>query len=549
MRVWFLTLIAGVSLAAESSFLITNRDIGRVDDRLFGQFMELVGKGDGNGEQGGDLAIDPVTGDIRTDVEAALATLAYTVVRYPGGGKIESPGFRWTQLIDGPDDGDAKNERRYPMGLHTFLDWCERSGTAPLLVLKLADLVRAIIPPEEVRRFNRAFVAYVALPDDEGVPEDLRQWTRLRVANGRTQPWSVRLWQIGNEFTWVAVGSLRKQGLDDATIAERYVDACGQVIADLRALVPDCEVIVENNMDDPEIGLDVSERIAEKLGDRVQYLSTHRYWSWAITRLQRDGVDIWPGTTCSLTDFWQAIVSAGNKDERGQSRYDSPMLRKAMAHGYSLALTEWNWNSWWALGERGERPQPFAQPLWAKGLAATSMLHGFMNAAGPIALANQSMLIGNDWDIRAIDVGSDGIRIHPGGRMLALYRAFHGTQVLAWEGSLPTRPQPLTVGQLESCPTVAAVDLVVTRDERNLYLHCLSREVDSEQTLVVDAGALAQADGSAAVHRLLGPPLDASDAEACAVEIETVMVPASGPGHWRITVPARSVEVVVVPLR
>ncbi len=466
--------------------VVSDEVIGHVDDRMFGSFVELTE----DDEPGPEAAIDPTTGNLRANVVAAIREIAPPILRYPGGGVVESPAFRWTQLIDGPEDGDAKDQRHYRFGMHEFLDFCEAESIAPLLVVPLADQIRGLVPGDEAFAAARSMVAYVAGDlDDPDLPADLKPWVALRVANGRRGPWTVPYWQIGNEFAWVGVPNLRKKGWTDDRIASKYVDAVSRTLTMVESLDPDAEIIVENYPEIAKVGLPVTDRLHERLGERIDYLSTHQYYSWGIDRLLRDGAPIDP-TEFTPEDYWSAAVSAPGSDERGQALWDEQLLAKSTGAGYSVALTEWNWNSWWQLP--GDVAVPFRESLWAKGVASASMIHGFLRAPGGIALATQSLLVGSKWGLRAIDASDGRATIFPSGAILALYRKAHGRNIVSWTSSepLPTYNQTITLGQLEPSERVALVDCLFTlADDGTLYGHFINRDYAQKLTVPLDLSA------------------------------------------------------------
>ncbi len=516
--------------------------VGHVDDRMFGSLVELTTQD----EPGPEAAIDPATGTLRANVVAAILEIAPPLLRYPGGGLVESPGFRWTQLIDGPADGAAKDERRFKFGLNEFLDFCEAESIAPLLVLPLADQVRALIPPDDIFAAARSMAAYVTgRIDDPALPADLRPWVALRIANGRSEPWSIPYWQIGNEFAWVAVPNLRKKGWSDDRIATTYVDAVERTLTMIESLDPDAAILVENYPEIAKIGLPVTDRLRERLGDRIDYLSTHQYYAWGIDRLLRHGEPIDPATFTE-EDYWNAAVSAPGTDERGLALWDEPLVAKTNAAGYPVALTEWNWNSWWQLPD--DAKPPFHEPLWAKGVASASLLHGILRNPGTIALATQSLLVGSQWELRAIDARDGHATIFPTGAILALYRKSHGIDQLAWTPAtpLPTTPQPITLGQLEPSAKVALLDCLFTRQTNGtIHAHFINRSYDETLTVPLDLNAFAPFSSTTQTTltgvdderaaRKSGTPLTQTQ--------ETTFHPTE-PNTYQINLPAKSVTIV-----
>jgi alpha-N-arabinofuranosidase len=122
----------------------------------------------------------------RRDAAEALKALKPGVIRF-GGSTIE--GFEWTDTIGNPD-------KRPPFttcwgglepgnaGLDEFLKLCEWVGAEPLICVRFSGKQPKDAADE---------VEYVNGPSDSPMG-------KLRAANGRTEPYHVTYWQIGNEL-------------------------------------------------------------------------------------------------------------------------------------------------------------------------------------------------------------------------------------------------------------------------------------------------------------------------------------------------------------
>lgn len=528
---------------------VHERVTGTIHDALFGQFVELLeAPTKPDQEHGAEAAFDPATGQLRPDVLEALRGMYLPVLRYPGGVLIEYPTFRWTQLIEGPADGDELDERRFLFGLHEFLDLCAQLDAEPLLTLKLVDMVRESIPPAEVVAMAEAMVAYVNAPADAELEPRLRRWVDLRIANGRREPWNVRKWQIGNEFIWVGVKWLKKErGMNPQEIGRAYVDAVVKVHDAIRAVDPSLELLVEIDMEQPKIEVPVAEALAERLGSTIHHMTHHRYTSWGITKALYRGEER-SASEVDARAFWYAAVSAPEVDARGLAVFAPPMLETANRLGYPLAVTEWNWNSWWQVKKDPAAPPP-PDDLWTKGVAAGSILHGLMNAPGDISLATQSMLVGTSWDIRAIDARQHPARLHPSGQITSLYGHHHGRDRLAWstEKPLPTYDQPWKLSLLKPQPAVSFIDLVVTRNDRGVYLHVINRDYDNPRTLLVDTSKVLNPNTKAAVvYRLVENPAFSSEGGEAVALSQEIPVTRETNRQWEFTLPPASIQVIFI---
>ena len=134
--------------------LILDRDyqIGRIDPRIYGSFVEHLGRCVYGGiYEPGHPRADAQ--GFRQDVLALVRQIGVPVVRYPGGNFVS--GFRWEDSI-GPKE---RRPRRLDLawsttesnefGLHEFIDWCKKAGAEPMYAVNLgtrgADAARNIV--------------------------------------------------------------------------------------------------------------------------------------------------------------------------------------------------------------------------------------------------------------------------------------------------------------------------------------------------------------------------------------------------------------------
>ncbi len=165
-------------------------ELGRISPEIYGHFLESAFFGNIEGgvfDEGSPLA-HPGPGPLagaREDVIAACRELGVPIVRWPGGNFTSS--YRWQDGI-GPRDGRPRRldlnwggEESNRFGTDEFLAWCEAIGAAPYLAHSARDVDDAV-----------RWVEYTNYQGDT-------ELTRQRRANGRSEPWHVRTWGVGNE--------------------------------------------------------------------------------------------------------------------------------------------------------------------------------------------------------------------------------------------------------------------------------------------------------------------------------------------------------------
>jgi alpha-N-arabinofuranosidase len=173
----------------EKTRVIYHRDytIGKVDERVFGGFLEHIGRAvyEGVYEPGSPLADE---NGFRTDVLDAMRPLGFTAMRYPGGNFVS--GYHWEDGV-GPKSArpvvrDLAWQSVEPnqFGTDEFLKMSKMMGWTPMMAVNLGTGT-----PEEARNW----VEYCNAPAGT-------RYSSLRAANGSPEPYDVRLWCLGNEM-------------------------------------------------------------------------------------------------------------------------------------------------------------------------------------------------------------------------------------------------------------------------------------------------------------------------------------------------------------
>jgi alpha-N-arabinofuranosidase len=523
----------------------------RIDSRLFGHFMERASWG----EPGPEGALVPGTHRLQPSVVEKLREMQIPIVRFPGGTDVDY--IDWFDMIDhvpgrkgagrpvtvGHRGGRLTNR----FGLDEFLRLWETLEVPPLLVVNFRDGFLKKKPLAEAVRHEAAKVAYCNAPVGARLPEGMHDWPAVRARNGHPAPYGVRYWEIGNE-TWPFVDDLRRQGWADERIAEWYVECLAAYIDAMRAVDPKIEILVDVQLEGSK-RVQVTRRIRRRLGDGVQYFVHHTYVPWGIRKVERDGRQV-PVENLSAEDIWNAWVAVPQMDAGGLSTYDCGALREARRLGYPLAVTEWNWNGWWRLSRPGVKPA--LNSSFAKGVGAAGYLHAFLRQGETIAMACQSMLVGNHWGIhciRADPTGKTPAHYMPTGQVTMFYARHHGTHRLdVTAENVPTYAQPYRMQNLGPKKRVAYVDAVATADARTVYFHAINRHFGRNLPVVVDLTAFDKID-KAAIHRILEGRLNDEPAAGEPRQIgrfrtETVALDGK---VLRVTLPKRSVSIVGIP--
>ena len=458
------------------TYTIRAEALNKVDDRLFGAFFEKATWG---GEIGSEAAVSLRTGEVFPEVKDYMDWMQIPLLRYPGGTAIDY--YPWYNLIDSmpgkhrtrprnahvldPDQwGVVESDGR--MGLHEYMDLCRELNIEPHLVVNLGEgYYGKQSPVAAAEAMGADFVRYC---NDRTGP-----WAALRAANGSAAPFNVKYWQIGNE-TWLFEGL--EFGKRTETAKARLTENIVAYARAMKAADPGITLIV-----DGAEGLGDGARAA--VGELIDYYTFHAYTPWAIRDIRRDTALV-RADTLSPAEVWRGLVAAPRIDSlTGRSVLD-PWAYRTLPEALPLAVTEWNWNGWFAGPAKPARPE---NELLAYGLGAAGFLHGLLRESGRIKIANQSMLVGTSWRITGIRVDTteaERPRMYPSALVTGLYSRHHGDQLLDYEvENANYYAQPFQLGNIQPAPKVAEQDVVVTADAGAYYLHIINRSYTGARSL------------------------------------------------------------------
>lgn len=190
-------LVSGVSIAQNQVTIHAGKAKDTISRHIYGHFAEHLGRCIYGGMYVGENSSIPNTKGVRNDVVEALRKLKPANLRWPGGCFADT--YHWKDGI-GPKDkrpsmvntwwgGVTENNS---FGTHDFLDMCELIGTEPYLAGNVGS--------GTVQELTD-WVQYVNFAGESPM-------SNLRKQNGRTKPWNVKYWGVGNE-AWGCGGNMR----------------------------------------------------------------------------------------------------------------------------------------------------------------------------------------------------------------------------------------------------------------------------------------------------------------------------------------------------
>lgn len=237
--------------------LDTQHNVGPIDPRIFGGFLEHLGRAVYEGVYDPGNPLSDAQG-FRTDVLAALRRLKMPLVRYPGGNFVSN--YDWTDGIGPRAERPARPDYAWKtvepnaFGTDEFAAWCRELGAAPMMAVNLGTRGASEAA---------ALVEYCNLPAGT-------YWADRRVANGAREPYGVRLWCLGNEMDgpWQA----------GHVPADEYARRADQAAKLMRGLDPSIEVVAcgSSHRGMPTY-LTFDRTVLEYCWDSVDFVSAHRY--------------------------------------------------------------------------------------------------------------------------------------------------------------------------------------------------------------------------------------------------------------------------------
>ena len=238
--------------------LDTNFTIGDVPRRLFGSFVEHMGRCVYTGifEPGHPLA----DGDgFRKDVLELVRELGVTTIRYPGGNFVSN--YRWEDGVGPVESRPVRRDLAWRsietnrFGLNEFARWAQAAGVEPMMAVNLGT--RGTAEALELLEYCNL---------DAGT-----YFSDLRASHGVRDPHGFRLWCLGNEMDgpW-------QIGHKDATEYGRLAEQTGHA---MKRLDPGIELVAcgSSNADMPTFASWEAE-VLRHCYDVVDYLSMHAYY-------------------------------------------------------------------------------------------------------------------------------------------------------------------------------------------------------------------------------------------------------------------------------
>ena len=323
--------------------VILDRDyqIGQIDPRLYGSFIEHLGRAVYGGiyEPGHPQADEQ---GFRKDVLAMVRKLGVPVVRYPGGNFVS--GFNWEDSV-GPVENRPKRldlawftTETNEVGMHEFADWAKKAGSDVMYAINLGTR-----GPEQARDI-------VEYANHKGGSK----FSDMRIANGKRDPLGIKLWCLGNEMDgpW-QMGS---------KTAYEYGRAANEAAKMMKWVDPSIELVAcgSSGSGMPTFG-DWELTMLDECYDNIDYVSLHRYYA--------NPTGDTPGflaRTMDLDHFIRTVVSI----------CDAVKGKKHSKKTVNLSFDEWN--VWYH--SHGQDRDIYKNQRWGQSLPLLEDIYNFEDA-------------------------------------------------------------------------------------------------------------------------------------------------------------------------
>ncbi|HWD37223.1 MAG TPA: alpha-L-arabinofuranosidase C-terminal domain-containing protein [Fimbriimonas sp.] len=336
---------------------------GQISPRLYGHFAEHLGRCCYNGLWVGPASPIPNIEGFRTDIVEAFQAMRVPLLRWPGGCYADH--YHWRDGVGNPSERPVRLGMSCglqvrddnSLGTHEFLRFCELIGAEPYLAGNVGSgSVQELCD----------WVEYCNAP----VQTDLAQ---ERGRNGRTQPFGVKLWGVGNE-NWGCGGNYE---------AESYGLEYRRYAGMLRHVDPTAELVVCGH--DSHWNARIIQTLRNHIG-LVDHFSIHRYW-----------IDCGPGVDFTEEDYYRSVKEADATEKFVQET--RALLDEVDPKGrVGIALDEWGvWHPEarpWGPGGKGDETKEYFQAATLRDAVLVAVaLEGFHRQCASLSMANLAQIV------------------------------------------------------------------------------------------------------------------------------------------------------------
>ena len=423
--------------------LHTAFQIGEVDERIFGGFLEHLGRAVYGGVYEPESRHADEDG-FRRDVCDVLRKLVMTAMRYPGGNFVS--GYHWIDGVGPCEERPAVQSRAWHtvesnrFGTDEFVKLCRKMNWTPMLTVNLGTGT-----PEEAADW----VEYTNSPAGT-------KYADMRARNGSPAPHDVKLWCLGNELDgpW-QLGHVP---------AEEYAIRAQQAAKMMKDVDKSVELVACGSSGNTMSTYAAWDRkVLEVVGDLADYISVHRY------------VDNPSGDTA---DFLAVTNSIDRQIEEIDAVCRFVQARRKSEKRAYLSFDEWNV---WFQQRRKKRRQAGPGPLELyytveDALVVAGFLNSFLRHADVVKIANLAQIVNV---IAPVVTRGDEMLVQSIFYPFEMFSKRRGGVSLRPAVSGPTYESP-------SYGKVHTVDTSAILDGEKLHVFAVNRDLEEPAEVVVD---------------------------------------------------------------
>ncbi|HZJ57920.1 MAG TPA: alpha-N-arabinofuranosidase [Clostridia bacterium] len=304
--------------------MILDKDfkVGQVDDRIYGSFIEHLGRA----IYGGIYEPEHPEADekgFRKDVTRLVKELKMPIVRYPGGNFVS--GYNWEDGVGPKENRPRRLELAWrtietnQFGTNEFVDWARQADTEVMMAINLGT--RGVDAA-------RNFVEYCNHPGGT-------YWSDLRRSHGYEKPHNIKTWCLGNEMDgpW--------------QIGHKTADEYGRIALEAAKVMkwvdPTIELVAcgSSNIEMPTFA-QWEATVLDHTYELVDYISLHQYYG-----NRDDDTPNFLARTMDMDLFIKSVVSI----------CDYMKAKKRSKKTINLSFDEWN--VWFHSNEADKKIEPW----------------------------------------------------------------------------------------------------------------------------------------------------------------------------------------------
>jgi len=333
-----------------------NYTISKIDDRIYGSFVEHLGRCVYGGIYEPDHALADKDG-FRTDVIELVKELNIPVIRYPGGNFVS--GYNWEDGVGPAEDRPKRKDLAWntiepnTVGTNEFAAWAKKVNAEVMMAVNLGTR-----GAEEAKNF----VEYCNHPSGTYLSD-------LRIKHGAKDPHNIKLWCLGNEMD------------GDWQIGHKTPYEYGRAACETARMMkwtdPSIELVAcgSSGYGMPKFG-EWEAVVLEETYDLVEYISMHTYYG-----KRKMSTPNYLAQTLDMEEFIKKTIAAC--DYVGAKKKNNKKI--------NISFDEWNV---WKVGSEYEHGNILGEIYTLEdAVLVGSMLISLLRHADRIKVACQAQLV------------------------------------------------------------------------------------------------------------------------------------------------------------